>query len=190
MQFELNKIQQSTVNKLIDKYKNEKQEGRLDKAYTNGITATECKVLESVFAELLPNQKISHAMVLVEFIPLAIHTDWPNNNDKNPASVMLIPYETCKANTLIFNEQGTTNSAGMLDNYPIVENHIDETTYDQYLSHQKWNKVQKLSLYEIYKWQHGTGVIWDRRKLHCSDNFLKNGVTTKIALTIFTEHKE
>jgi len=189
MQFRLNEIQQQVVDTLVKKYKDNKQPGRSDKAYTNGVSDTECKILESVFADLLPNQTISHAMVLVEFAPWVIHTDYTNNNDKRPANAILIPFKDEQSHTLIFNEECTVEGINLIEEtFPDIDNHIGKEIYDQHLSHCRWETVRKVSIDEIYQWQRGTGVIWDRKKLHSSDNFIKNGVSVKIALTMFTEH--
>lgn len=189
MQFKLNEIQQRVVDTLVEKYKDNKQHGRSDKAYTNGISGTECKILESVFAELLPMQTISHAMVLVEWAPWVIHTDYTNNNDKRPANAVLIPFKDEQSHTLIFNEECTIDSSNLIENtLPDIDDHVSEEIYEQHLSHCRWETVRKVSINEIYQWQRGTGVIWDRKKLHSSDNFKKNGVSVKIALTMFTEH--
>tara|TARA_Y100000992_G_scaffold38806_1_gene21787 strand:- start:2350 stop:2928 length:579 start_codon:yes stop_codon:yes gene_type:complete len=189
MQFTLNEIQQRIVDTLVEKYKDNTQKGRSDKAYTNGISDTECKILESVFAELLPKQTLSHAMVLVEWAPWVIHTDYLNNNDKNPASAVLIPYTDENTHTLIFNEECTVEGRRIVEEtFPDIHNGVTRAEYEQYLDHCRWETVQKVSMDEIYKWNRGTGVVWDRRRLHSSDNFQKNGVNKKIALTMFTEH--
>jgi hypothetical protein len=45
-----------------------------------------------------------------------------------------------------------------------------------------------VSLYAVYKWKIGSVIAWDRKLLHCSDNFLVNGVKEKTALVIFTNN--
>jgi hypothetical protein len=186
LQFKLSSTQQQVVDMIINKYQ-DKKEAPLSgkKAYTNGVSATDCTILGKVFADIMPTETISHAMVLVEFEPWVIHTDYTNNNDKTPASAILIPKDDIETSTLIFNEECTTES---FKDFPIIQEHISKDIHKQYLSHCDWQQVQKVSLHEIYKWQKGTGVRWDRKALHSSDNFLINGVTTKTALTMFTEY--
>ena len=186
LKFEINENQQTIVDKIIERYQNKNESASdSDKAYTNGISETDCKILGKIFEDLIPGQSIGHAMVLVEHKPWVIHTDYLNNNDKNPANAILIPNQDIETSTLIFNEECTAEN---FDDFPTVKNHVSEEIYEQYLSHCDWYKVQKVSVNEIYKWRRGTGVVWDRKALHSSDNFLKNGVAKKIALTIFTKH--
>ena len=186
LKFDITENQQIIVDKIIERYQNRNESAsESDKAYTNGISETDCKILGKIFEDLIPGQSIGHAMVLVEHKPWVIHTDYLNNNDKNPANAILIPNQDIETSTLIFNEECTAEN---FDDFPTVKNHVSEEIYEQYLSHCDWHKVQKVSVNEIYKWRRGTGVVWDRKALHSSDNFLKNGVTTKIALTIFTKH--
>jgi hypothetical protein len=52
------------------------------------------------------------------------------------------------------------------------------------------NRLEYVSLYDAYKWYLGSVIYWDRKMLHCSDNFLKNGLAEKNALVLFTNHSE
>jgi hypothetical protein len=184
MQFNLSKIQQDVVDKIVELHKDKKSlnEGQSKKAYTNGLDVKEMILLEAVFAEHLVGERIHQAMVLVEFEPWSIHTDY-NKGDKNPGKAILIPYQTQDAHTLIFNEECFTT----IEDLPEVDMHVDKDMHEQFLSHCKIEQINKVTHNYTYKWQRGTAVIWDRKKLHASDNFLVNGIKEKIALVIFTE---
>lgn len=183
MQFLLNEKQQQIVDLLVNKYKDKNvYSDGTEKNFTNGLSTADIVILEKCFAEYLVGEKIHIAMVLVEFSPWFIHTDYLRG-DENPGKAILVPWQTQKSSTLIFNEECT----GVFENYPTVENHITYEQYEKYLSHCGWGDAQKVSIKEIFDWERGQAVTWDRRLLHASDNFTKNGVDTKIALVIFTE---
>ena len=183
MQFSLNEKQQQIVDLLVNKYKDKNDQSLTTaKNFTNGLSQSDMNILEKCFEEYLVNEKILIAMILVEFSPWVIHTDYCKGDD-NPGKAMLIPWQTQKSSTLVFNEICTT----VFENYPLVENHVTHEQYEKYLSHCSWNDAQKVSVKEIFDWERGRAVTWDRTNLHSSDNFIKNGVDSKIALVIFTE---
>jgi len=187
MQFSLNEKQQQVVDSIVNKYKDKNEfntqvHGESKKAFTNGLSSGDIKILEKFFAEHLVDEKILVAMVLVEFMPWNIHTDY-SKGDLNPGKAILIPWQTQQSNTLVFNETCTDTFV----DYPVVSNHITQYDYEKYLSHCDWDDAQRVSLKEIFAWERGKAVTWDRRLLHTSDNFIKNGVDKKIALVIFTE---
>ena len=122
-------------------------------------------------------------MILSAFKPWSIHSDY-DKGDTNPGNGILIPYKTQNSHTIIFNEHCKT---GLGDCTNIPGNTVDKELWNKYLSHIPKNDLLKVTLKEIYAWNHGTGVIWSRLELHCSDNFIKNNIDTKIALVIFTE---
>jgi len=181
MQFLLSESQQKIVDIIFNKYKDYKTYGDSHKAFTNGLRKSDIQILESSFQEYLTNEKIHIAMVLVEFIPWVIHTDYKKGDDR-PGKAILIPWQTQSTATVIFNETCTN----VFENYPKINDHVDSKTYEKYLSHCKWDDVQKVSIKEIFEWQRGKAVTWDRNLLHTSDNFIKNNVKVKTALVIFT----
>jgi hypothetical protein len=192
MQFEITKSQQKIVDILVDKYKDRRSDDLLKsnnmQAWTNGLSETDIALLAKFFPEHLENERIHQAMILVEVAPWHIHTDY-NKGDSNPGKAILIPWQTCDSHTLVFNEvcTVTNNDESEIANFPKVDNHVSRELYEQYMSHCHWEDAQKVSIKEIFSWERGRAVTWDRTLLHTSDNFIKNGVDIKIALVIFTE---
>ena len=193
MQFSLSEIQQKVVDVLIKKYKDRNVHNEtinfpkdLKKAYTNGLGEVDVKLLENTFKEYLVNEKIYKAMVLVEFIPWNIHTDY-NKGDDNPAKAILIPAYTQNTNTIVFNEVLTKTGAEAMRLLPKVKNHVTEELYQKHLTHILWEDAQRVSIKEVFSWEKGKAVTWDRNLLHTSDNFKKNNLDSKIALVIFTK---
>jgi hypothetical protein len=192
MQFEITESQQKIVDILVDKYKDRRSDEILNlnsmHAWTNGLSETDITILTKCFKEHLENERIYQAMILVEVEPWYIHTDY-NKGDKNPGKAILIPWQTCDSNTLVFNEVSTVvkDDEPQMVNFPKIDNHVSRELYEQYMSHCQWEDAQKVSIKEIFAWERGRAVTWDRTLLHTSDNFIKNGVDIKIALVIFTE---
>ena len=184
MQFNLTTTQQTVVDQIFEKYKDRKNlnEGNQKKAYTNGLDIKDILTLERVFADHLVGEKIYQAMVLVEFIPWAIHTDYLKG-DSNPAKAILIPYQTQNTHTLVFNEECLTKTADL----PELAVNVTQEMQEQFLSHCSKEQILRVTHDYTYKWVRGTGITWDRKKLHASDNFLNNNIKEKIALVIFTE---
>src|SRR6056300_1720282 len=105
MQFLLSENQQKIVDIIVNKYKDYNMSDS-PKAFTNGLRKSDIQILESSFQEYLTNEKIHIAMVLVEFIPWVIHTDYKKGDD-NPGKAILIPWQTQSTATVIFNETCT-----------------------------------------------------------------------------------
>lgn len=57
--------------------------------------------------------------------------------------------------------------------------------YKKYLTHQPREDFRGLKLKKIFNWHPGDLFIWDRTKLHCSNDFRKHGVKNKTGLAIF-----
>tara|TARA_R100000152_G_C6767311_1_gene192487 strand:- start:166 stop:1035 length:870 start_codon:yes stop_codon:yes gene_type:complete len=67
------------------------------------------------------------------------------------------------------------------NNVPFNKNH-----YEKYLSHQPYEDLQGLEIDRIIEWHPGDVITFDRSTIHCASNFLKEGVTEKLAVAMFT----
>ena len=63
---------------------------------------------------------------------------------------------------------------------------IDNDVYQRYLSHQPQEDFQSLEIDRVVKWKPGMLLAWDRTVIHSASNFLKDGVTSKTAIGMFT----
>jgi hypothetical protein len=137
------------------------------------------------------NLSITVAMLLKESVPWSVHTDY-QKGDQNPGMAFLIPIswdgpENSFTHTVIFNEESTES----FDSFQkISQKKVPNATHleDNLCSHVSREKLEYISLLEAYRWQPGDLIFWDRKLLHCSDNFLKQNITQKTAIVIFTEN--
>lgn len=164
-------------------------------AYANGFTKKDvvhkaiervvCQKLESVLKHKV---NVHLGMLLKEDNPWLIHTDY-DKGDQDPALAYLIPLEifpnaSYKTSTIIFNEECTTTFAEFMKHSPKLERNARHI-FDQHYSHGIKECLDYVSTQFIAEWQLGSVIYWDRKLLHTSDNFLKNGVTEKRALVLF-----
>ena len=167
--------------------------GEQFKAYTNGFQPNDLiypfikrKVIDRL--ETLLDRPISlvHGMLLKENNPWGIHTDYVKG-DTNPDLGILIPLNDIVINThtVIFNELCTdTFDTYMSSNTKLINNAVD--IHDTLMSHETPERLEYVSLLGAFQWEPGSVIYWDRKLLHASDNFLKNNVTEKTALVLFT----
>lgn len=142
------------------------------------------KILSDTLEPLIGKFKIHVAMLLEESYPLVIHTDY-NKGDNNPGYAILIPLNTIETHTVIFNEECTDTFKNFKQTN--FKSMVNATEYhDQLLSHCLLEDLEYVSLKVAEKWERGKIIIWNRKLLHSSDNFLKNDITTKNAIVIFT----
>jgi hypothetical protein len=167
--------------------------GEQFKAYTNGFQPTDLiypfikhKILSRLETLLDRPIRLVHGMLLKEKKPWGIHTDYVKG-DANPDMGILIPLNSFPVNThtVIFNEFCiNTFDTYMSDNEKSINNAVD--MHDTLLSHETTERLEYVSLLGAFQWLPGSVIYWDRKLLHASDNFLKNNVTEKTALVLFT----
>lgn len=61
--------------------------------------------------------------------------------------------------------------------------------YKKYLTHQPIEDFQSLKIETLFKWSIGDMLVWDRTKLHSSNNYSKDGIKRKMGLSIFLSYK-
>ena len=62
--------------------------------------------------------------------------------------------------------------------------------YKKYLTHQPYEDLTSLEVDKIIEWNPGDIITFDRTTIHCASNFLKEGVSEKMALVMFTIWEE
>lgn len=186
----LNENDFKLVSLLVNSLKDNQtlNEGNIKKAFTIGLDKSKHailkKILDSYLIPKIGNYNIFVAMYLNEFYPWAIHTDYPKG-DNLPGYAVLIPLETINTHTVIFNEECKTDFEDYKKNNSKVENnclYLAQTL----LSHCNIRDLEYVSLKESVSWEEGKLIIWDRKLLHSSDNFMQNDIKNKRALVIFT----
>lgn len=75
--------------------------------------------------------------------------------------------------------------------YSDVENLIDSSVttelYQKYFTHLKPSWLSGLSLKSVIDQHIGSAIIFDSVRLHCSNDFRRQGIKSKLALSIFTK---
>jgi len=177
----------------LTKLKDAPNIGEQFKAYTNGFQPTDLiypfikrKILDRLETLLDRPIRLVHGMLLKEKKPWGIHTDYVKG-DTNPDMGILIPLneQPVDTHTVVFNESCTDNfDIYMSNNTKSINNAVD--IHDTLLSHETTERLEYVSLLGAFKWHPGSVIYWDRKLLHASDNFLKNNVSEKTALVLFT----
>ena len=165
--------------------------GEFKAGYTNGFQPGDLvypfikkTVLERLEKVLGISINLTHGMLLKESKPWPIHTDY-DKGDNHPSIAIVIPLNTEEllTHTVVFNQESTDGNY-FLTNKKLENNASD--LYNNLCSHEPVDKLEKLSLLGAYKWIPGSVIYWDRKLLHCSDNFLANDVKIKYGLVLFT----
>ena len=63
---------------------------------------------------------------------------------------------------------------------------FDKNDYEKYMTHQPYEDCKSLEIDKVISWEIGSLITWDRSRIHCSDNFLKNNVISKTCMSVFT----
>ena len=147
-------------------------------------------------------------------IPWKIHADLRWYKDKIPYKAVLVPLDVesdddawKETYTIAFKQRNYLE--GNIDSNTGEKGNTDQSTwkrpYDKpgmhylkdgfkittdehkkYFSHMPYEYLEGLEIDNLYKWEPGGCVVWDQDQLHCADNFLANGITTKRSLIFFT----
>ena len=72
------------------------------------------------------------------------------------------------------------------DKHILNNKDFDKNDYEKYMTHQPYEDCQSLEIDKVISWEIGSLMTWDRSRLHCSDNFLKNNVVSKTCMAFFT----
>jgi hypothetical protein len=146
------------------------------------------KLKEALHTEI----KINDIHTLTSFIPYQIHSDVASGgnqdfDDFDPAWTIIIPLDNYDSYTIVFNEESfeTKNPyEWMNDKIPKDTNLTD--FFKQYLDHNNLILANYLSIDTMFKWDAGSLNASKRSQFHASDNFIKNGITEKRAIIMWT----
>ena len=72
------------------------------------------------------------------------------------------------------------------DKHIVNNKDFDKEDYEKYMTHQPYEDCRSLEIDKVISWDIGSLIYWDRTRIHCSDNFLKNNVTSKAFVALFT----
>jgi hypothetical protein len=176
------------LNKLGISYDNDPGYNNLGYKKTDFIFPAMKKLVHSKL-ETIFNKPINFELgrFLTQSDPYHIHTDYFYSGKEEPDLVVIIPLNTeeINANTVIFNEECLDHvDIFMKTNEKLKHNARD--LHETYMSHELIDRLERVSLLDVYKWIPGSVIVWDRKLLHASDNFITTGVAMKKALIIHT----
>lgn len=66
-------------------------------------------------------------------------------------------------------------------------NKIPEVVYNLYLDHLNPKWLEGLSFDRAMPWKPGNVLVFDSVRLHCASNFIKQGIKSKLGISIFTK---
>jgi hypothetical protein len=66
---------------------------------------------------------------------------------------------------------------------------FDSELHDKYFTHIPYRRFHGLSVESIHPWAPGDLIIFDTARIHCSADFVKQGIEKKIGFSIFTSLK-
>tara|TARA_Y100000780_G_C13579839_1_gene376296 strand:+ start:19 stop:921 length:903 start_codon:yes stop_codon:yes gene_type:complete len=71
------------------------------------------------------------------------------------------------------------------DKHIVNNKDFNKNDYEKYMSHQPYEDCKSLEIDKVVSWDVGSLITWNRTRIHCSDNFLKNNVISKTGLAFF-----
>lgn len=174
------------LHSFIKNIPDQKNSGNEFKAFTNGF---EYNLLHPSIRQKIEKQigkqQCTISMILKEYHPWYIHTDYAKNDSHEPSWAVLIPLEfTTDTHTVVFAEQEKKTFNEYKNNHK-EKNFKFNKHQKNLMSHIDETDLQYVSDPIFYKWKTGNLIAWDRKFLHCSDNFKRQPGDYKIALVIF-----
>lgn len=151
-------------------------------------------LLPKLAQEFGPRLRVQSAHVLYSSEPYGIHSDVLSGNreqheDKTPSWTFIIPLDTYDSTTVVFEQispEIKTVSEWVAATNPPKLDVITEEEIEKYFTHVPRSDLEYLSIESTFKWTKGTLFAASRSKFHTSDNYIKNGVSGKEAIIIWT----
>jgi len=171
-------------NKLISQATASSKNGTIGFVYEAGLLN---KLIDHKLRKILKPFSVHRSMILNEISPWAIHTD-VHIGDKNPDFGVVLPivFNDKNTHTIVFNETGYDDD---WKETQTLKNTIWSNQELQLLSHINKSNLQYVTLNKTLKWMSRKLIGWDRKLLHCSDNFI-NETEKKTALVLFLSENE
>lgn len=134
--------------------------------------------------------RVTDAHILEAKLPYLIHTDYIHNNQGDtPEYTIIIPLDDYDSVTVCFNEWAEDSNDFELFKQSYQGDKklkIDPKFVVNRLSHIHPKDIVYLTVNNTFEWRKGSVFAMDRRYFHCSDNFIKRGLSTKRAIILWT----
>ncbi len=106
-----------------------------------------------------------------------------NNNINHSGGVFLCTQEKIDEIKALLNQNRYSDRT----NKHITNNNMfNKKDYEKFLTHQPYEDLTSLEIDVTIPWCPGDVITFDRSTIHCASNFLKEGVTEKMAIAMFT----
>jgi hypothetical protein len=132
--------------------------------------------------------------ILDSRLPWDVHNDYViecSQSQLKPYCVVMIPLQTVDAKTIFFNQSAEYKEFGRYkEENPPIPDHVPHEDWNSMLGHCRIKDRFWLSIDQVYNWQQGDLIVFDRRQWHSSDNFIDNGLSNKRAIILFTSYPE
>lgn len=132
--------------------------------------------------------------ILDSRLPWDVHNDYViecSQSQLVPYCVVMIPLDTTPAKTVLFKQGAEYKEFGRYkDEHPPIPDHVPHEAWNGMLGHCRVKDRFWLSIDQVYDWQQGDLVVFDRRQWHSSDNFVSNGLDNKRAIILFTSYPD
>ena len=154
-----------------------------------------------------PQVKLLFGGYCNEIKPFGIHSDYYHKRVGEPYMAILVPIsvdETLEkmhlSKTIIFNQEDTyvddkshdqrRNSRKPKDFLTTVLENNSSSMHEEELSHCDQADLERLTIDKVIPWVYGNAIYWDEKKLHCSNNFHKQGINNKQHIIMHTYKEE
>ena len=153
-------------------------------------------VLEGLPESITKSFIVEYILHAQSLIPYEFHCDYGHikcEPDETPFVIIIIPLETVNAKTIVLDQ--TFHGLHFVDYKEIslelpVEEQLTEEQYNEYFSHCWPQERPYISINTVFDWIEGNALVFDMKYIHASDNFLKNKLTEKNCISIFTKIKK
>lgn len=174
------------VKTLCDKIPNSENSGNEFHAYTNGFDYNFLPPsIKNKITDCIGSQNVTVSMILKEYHPWAIHTDYPKDDVFLPSWALLIPIDFSNVtHTVIFPQQEKESFKNFKTHNKKLNHNYTQHQLDL-LSHISQDDLAYVSDPMFYEWKPGKLIAWERDLLHTSDNFKIKKDDYKIALVAF-----
>ncbi len=158
------------------------------------------RIYQLLQSRILPNEEITTVNLNSDYLPGGIHSDGYINHDKNDkmGHTYLIPinfdgsfatviFDKTSDEAVTLNAELGLGNSGIVtyrqvgrDFFSLNDTPFDQEIYNQYLTHLDQNILNGLQVEQVQEWAVGRALVWPRKNLHCSANFVGTQVRNTV----------
>lgn len=146
-------------------------------------------IIDAVVQPLIGNYISLASYILDSQLPWDVHNDYVihcKDTDLEPYYAVMIPLETIPARTIFFDQWAPYKDFGRYkEEHGPIAKHVPHEQWNSMLSHCRVKDRFFLSIQQVYDWQRGDLVLFDRKQWHASDDY-RSKLKNKRAIILFT----